>query len=492
MRRSFLYLLFIPCFLPLWTKGESADDTLARATAAIEAAAPRAQADPARPIFHVASPAQWINDPNGPIFHNGFYHLFYQLNPFSDESGPKYWGHVRSRDLAKWEHLPIALWPSSELGEAEVWSGCCTLNGHGEPMIFYTSIARGRSAMDHAEQWAATSDDNLLRWHKSAANPVLSEALHGERKIYDWRDPFIFHDGGKTFLVSGGNLNQAKGGQAVVNIYQAENAELTKWTYRGILFQHPAPDARTVECPNFFRLGKQWVLLVSPYGKVQYFIGDFDATACRFQPHARGLLDYGPNFYAPNTMQIDDGRRLVWGWVSGFPGGHGWNGCLTLPRQLSISKDEQLHQEPAPQLDKLRGEPRKWRNLPLQEHVAILDLQKNNTLELLAQIELQSAKAVALEFKSGDKNAPSVSLRFDGSELSVMEAKAPLLLKDSSRKLNLRIFIDRSVLEVFANETVCLTKTIAPLASDTTLAIRTENGDAKAELVEAWPMKTIW
>ena len=96
------------------------DDLFQRATAAIQAAAPRAQADPGRPIFHVTAPAQWINDPNGPIFHHGYYHLVYQLHPFSDASGPKYWGHVRSRDLVKWEHLPIALWPSSEVDEAEI------------------------------------------------------------------------------------------------------------------------------------------------------------------------------------------------------------------------------------------------------------------------------------------------------------------------------------------------------------------------------------
>ncbi|HWX19385.1 MAG TPA: glycoside hydrolase family 32 protein [Candidatus Binatia bacterium] len=492
MGRIFLCPVLALCLLPSGVQGDGADDPFVRATAAVEAAAPRAQADPARPVFHVTSPAQWINDPNGPIFHQGFYHLFYQLHPFSDASGPKYWGHVRSRDLVKWEPLPIALWPSSESGEAEIWSGCCTLNGRGEPMIFYTSIARGRSAMDHAEQWAATSDDTLLHWRKSPANPVLTEALHGEKKIYDWRDPFVFHDGRNTFLITGGNLNQAKGGQAVVNIYHAENPELTQWTYRGVLFQHPDPEARTAECPNFFRLGKRWVLVVSPYGKVQYFMGDFDATTCRFQPRARGVLDSGPNFYAPNTMQVPDGRHLVWGWVNGFPGGHGWNGCLSLPRQLSLSRDGQLRQSPAPQLSKLRGKPIKWRNLSLADHDQVLSLPKTNTLELSIRIDLQTAEAVALEFRSSDKQARPVELRFNGSELTVMGVKKPLPLAGNAEELSLRIFLDRSVLEVFANETVCVTKTITPLAADATLAIHAQGGHGMAKLVEAWPMKTIW
>src|SRR5207244_12454374 len=98
--------------------------------------------------------------------------------------------------------------------------------------ISSTSIAPGKPAMHHAEQWAATSDDDLIQWRKSPANPVLSEALHGGKKIYDWRDPFIFQNKKRTFMVTGGSLNQSKGGQAVVNIYEAENVELTKWQYR--------------------------------------------------------------------------------------------------------------------------------------------------------------------------------------------------------------------------------------------------------------------
>jgi len=492
MLRTFQFFVLAFFLLPLCSRGESAHELFTRATAAVQAAAPRAQADPTRPVFHVMAPAQWINDPNGPIFHKGFYHLFYQLHPFSDGSGPKYWGHVRSRDLAKWEHLPIALWPSSEAGEAEIWSGCCTINGQGEPMIFYTSIARGKPALDHAEQWAATSDEDLITWRKHPANPVLSEELHGGRKVYDWRDPFVFRDRKRTFLVTGGNLNKAKGGQAVVNIYEAENTELTKWKYRGVLFQHPDPKAATVECPNFFKLGGQWVLFVSPYGKVQYFVGDFDAETCRFQPRTSGLLDFGRSFYAPNTMLVSDGRRLVWGWVNGFPGGHGWNGCLSLPRLLNLSRDGQLRQKPAPQLGKLRGQPVERRNVRLENGVETLNLPKTNTLEVLAEIDLPTAKRIELEFKSGAKVAHPIVVSFNGSELQVIDAKVPLPLAKGARRLSLRIFIDRSVMEVFANETACVTKNIAPLDGNLSLEIRAEDGQANAKVIRAWPMKTIW
>jgi beta-fructofuranosidase len=481
-------LIFLFILLPLCAPGETADNSIARATAALEAATPRAQADPAHPIFHIASPAQWMNDPNGPIFYKGYYHLFYQLHPFSDGDGPKHWGHVRSRDLVKWKPLPIALAPSTEAGEAGVWSGCCTVNGRGEPMIFYTSVSQGKSAFDHAEQWAAIGDDDLIHWTKSPANPVLSETLHGSTKIYDWRDPFIFHDGKKTFLVAGGHL--AKQGQAAVNIYEATNAELTKWTYRGVLFQLP-DNMPTAECPNFFKLGNQWVLFVSPYGHVQYFIGDFDAVTCRFRPRTRGTLDYG-SFYAPNTLQAPDGRRLVWGWINGFPGGQGWNGCLSLPRLLDISRDGQLLQKPAPQLTQLRGKPVQWKNLRLENDGAILPLPNTNTLEILAEFDFETANGIELTVKSGAREARPIVVNYHGSELSVMDVKAPLSLAAKDGKLNLRIFIDRSVLEVFANETVCLTKVISPLDDHAVLELRASGGPATAKRIQAWPMKTIW
>lgn len=490
--RHFSPCLMALCVLPFCSRAQSADEAIARATAAIQAAVPRAQSDPSRPIFHVAAPAQWINDPNGPIYYKGYYHLFYQLHPFSDQGGPKYWGHVRSRNLAKWEPLPIALAPSGGSGEAEAWSGCCTINGDGKPMIFYTSIVPGQSAQIHSEQWAALGDDDLITWRRSPDNPVLSEALHGGKKIYDWRDPFVFCDQQRTFMVTGGNLNEAKGGEAVVNIYEAENPALTRWKYRGVLFTLPDARARTAECPNFFKLGDHWVLFVSPYGRVNYFVGDFDPQTCRFQARTQGLLDFGPNFYAPNTMQLSDGRRLVWGWINGFSGGRGWNGCLSLPRQLGLSSDGRLQQTPAPQLGKLRGKPVELRNFPLNGEGKSLKLPKTGTMEIRAEIDLKAAENVAVTIKSGTGDAPPMVMNFSRSEFKMTGVEAPLALDKEKPKLGLRIFIDHSVLEVFANETVCATKIISPLDASASLEIRAQRNTARAKLVQVWPMKTIW
>lgn len=282
----------------------------------------------------------------------------------------------------------------------------------------------------------------------------------------------------------------AKTGDAAVNLYEAQNAGLTKWVYRGVLFH--VPDAPTAECPNFFKLGDQWVLFVSPYGKVQYFVGAFDEATYRFHPHSHGFLDYGSSFYAPNTMQVPDGRRLVWGWLNGFPSGHGWNGCLSLPRLLSLSRDGQLQQEPAPQLTKLRGEPLKWLDVQLENSDLTLVLPKTNTLEILADIDVLTAKNVELQIESAADEVSPIVVSYNGTELQVLDNKAPLLLKARESKLSLRIFVDRSVLEVFANGTVCITQTISPFNFEPDLKIGAHGGSATVKRLQAWPIRTIW
>ena len=190
-------------------------------------------------------------------------------------------------------------------------------------------------------------------------------------------------------------------------------------------------------------------------------------------------------------MQVPDGRRLVWGWVNGFPGGRGWNGCLSLPRQLSFSREGELRQNPAPQLTKLRGKRAAWQKVPLNGERKTFPLPETNTLEIGIEIDLQSATSVGLGIKSGSKD-PQVVVNSNGLELQVLDTKAPLSMAKGERKLKLRIFIDRSVLEVFANETACVTKTISPLEASALLEIRSEGGTATAKRIQAWPIKMIW
>ncbi len=160
-------------------------------------------------------------------------------------------------------------------------------------MIFYTSIGNRLP-----EQWAAIPEgDDLISWKKHPANPILTEKLHGDVKVSEWRDPFIFKAEDHVYMVAGGNLNANKGGQAVVNAYRAEDPGLTRWTYLGVLFRHPDPKVSNIECPLFFPLGGKWVLIVSQGRPVQWFVGSLDLKTMNFRAERRGVLDAG-NFYA--------------------------------------------------------------------------------------------------------------------------------------------------------------------------------------------------
>jgi beta-fructofuranosidase len=403
-----------------------------------------------------------------------------------------HWGHARSRDLVHWQHLPIALWPSEELGEEHVFSGCSVMTAKGQPMIIYTSIAQGKSAETNAEQWAALGDKDLLTWRKSPANPILTEKLNGTTNVFDWRDPFVFQHKGITYMVLGGNLNDRKGGQAIVTIYRAQNEQLTQWEYLGILFRHPDPRVVNIECPNFFELDNRWVLVVSPHGPVEYFIGDFDVKTFQFHPQKHAILDEGGHYYAPNSMAGPRGRRVMWGWVNGFQPNHGWNGCLTLPRVLSIGPDGLLEQRPVLELRKLRAEEFRLSDLMLANATQELPKVQGDCLEAYADVELIGNSSFQLHLRRSTDGTRSIPIIFDGTKLEVAGFQAPFQLLPRERTLKLDVFLDRSVLEVYANNRRCFTRVIYPDAADLGAALTATNGSVRVRSFHSWRMKTIW
>jgi beta-fructofuranosidase len=452
-----LFLLGSACCL--WP-ADDREAALLRAMSSVQNAAERAAKDPARPQFHFRAPGNWINDPNGPIFHRGYYHMFYQHNPYGDAWGHMHWGHARSKDLLHWEHLPIALWPSESKGEKHCFSGCAALNARGEPMIFYTSIGHSKP-----ECWIALPEDpDLIRWKKFDGNPILTEASPGI-PYYDFRDPFIFEHQGRTYMVHGGNLNKAKGGQAVVSLYEAENPELTKWKYKSILFQHPDPKVVNIECPLFFSLDDKFVLITSPHRACDYFVGTFDPAAGKFTSEHSGMLDYSGQFYAPNTCLDPKGRRILWGWVRGFKEKRGWNGCLSLPRVLSLEGGK-LIQKPASELEALRGS---------QQPAAT---GHTRSLEIMWNIE--SGKA-SLE------RGKSVNIQLGGGALDVCGTK----LKLNHKNVQLHIFLDHALMEVFVNGGEhCITRVISP-ETESDLPVRF-SAVGNAPPPKTWHLKSIW
>lgn len=469
---------------------------IAKAMASVTAAIPKADADPTRPVYHFRPPAQWMNDPNGTIYHNGYYHLFYQYNPYGDDWGHMHWGHARSRDLVHWAQLPIALWPSLELGEEHCFSGCAWVDGQGQPMLIYTEVglAQANGRPDN-EQWAALGDPDWITWQKSPANPVLSLKTHGGPHFRsEWRDPFIFTEAGRTFLVLGGDYEDT----SAVALYEAEDSTFLHWRYCGLLYQQPRAEILFFECPNFVKLGEKWLLITAPYRNLEYIVGTFDVASLSFKPEQGGILDAGfaygvPNFYASNLLFDDQNRPILVGWVRGFAKERGWNGCLSLPRVLSLGEDGHPRQQPVAALQSLRGKHVELAGIPLDPGHHPVEQIKGDTLEIMAEIALGDAKTVGLRVRCAAAGEGGVAITFDGQTLIVAETKIPFVLNENETTLKLHLFLDKSVLELFVNDgRKAVTTIIYPPTEDLGIEVVATGGRARLNKLDIWEMQSIW
>lgn len=434
-RRSFLRTSAAAALMGTSVGTAAANPAIVRAMEAVKGAIATAEKDPARPTYHFHAPAQWINDPNGTIQYRGWYHMFYQHNPYGAAWGNMHWGHARSRDLVNWEHLPIALWPSTERGEEHVFSGGAILGPDGRPRVFYTSIGNR-----DPEQWMAVpKDDDLIEWEKYPGNPVLTTKAH-RQKIYEWRDPFLFRDGKQAYMVCGGNIDP-RGGYAEVQLYQAKNSELTAWEHRGAMFRDPDRTVWNIECPNFFRLGSQWVLLTSPQRWCEYFVGDFDPAEPRFIPRRWGILDPGAA-YASNIIFDDKHRCVLLLWSNTrTPEERGWCGAMAMPRVLIIGEDGHLKQSPVPEFEGLRSDETSMENVTLNNG-SVEGALAADSMEIGATFDITTAAAVGLEIFG-----TPVVFEARSGWLSVGEEK---IFAGRDKAITLRAFLDRRMLEVYA------------------------------------------
>ena len=427
------------------------DPAFVRAMQGVLAAIPLAESDPDRPVYHFRPPSNWTNDPNAPFYYRGWHHLFYQLNPFEPRIGNQHWGHARSRDLVNWEHLPIAIWPSTELGESAIFSGGSAIAADGRPRLIYTSIGRFDSEKRREpEQWMVLpTDDELFVWKKYPKNPVLSQAVHKFGPISQWRDPFLFKEGSSTYMVCGG---AASNGRAQVQLYRAAIGDFTEWVHLGPIFQSLDRDVRNFECPNLFPLDGKWVMIVSPNKSCEYWIGDLNIATMKFEPTAHGTLDVG-DAYASNISVDNNGRTLLWLWGrTNTAPDKGWASVITLPRILSIGSDGFLRQQPIPEIETLR-------EAAITFPAQVLD--KPSPLEGAdadcAEIEasFSGSGTFGLELRRSADGNPgivvSVQSGFGGTYLNVGKSRTFIPAAD---RYTLRVFLDKRCIEVFVNDGV--------------------------------------
>tara|TARA_R110002167_G_scaffold73727_1_gene206487 strand:+ start:31863 stop:33371 length:1509 start_codon:yes stop_codon:yes gene_type:complete len=471
-------------------------DWIKKAKEAVEAAIPEAEKDPTRPLFHFRPPAQWMNDICGTIYYNGYYHAFYQYNPFSGDSwGDDYtlWAHARSKDLTYWEDLPWSFIPMKEQGERRCNSGSIALDGNGQPTILYTFVPEGKNVtqLGKREQWAvAPLDDDLIEWKRVGNDPVMAAGMNGIPSSINggWSDPFVFKSNERTFVT----FKESNG-----LVCEAMNKELTKWKFVGNM------DGVIGECPNFFPLDDKWVLIRSTK-PISYVVGDFDSKNISFnQSGSDGILDYGfgdnpptdrswtRGLYATNVFTDEIGRTIMLGWINGFKANRGWNGCMSLPRVLTLDVKKRLIQTPVHELKQLRNEHHTIKRMVLNSKEKKLEGIRGDMLEIITEFELGSAKAFGLKIRQSDDGKEYIPIRYDGEVLDVAGTKVTLDLPEG--KLKLQVFIDKSVMEVFINDGVTSVSRVEyPGENNLGISVFAENGDVILSSFDAWNLKSIW
>ena len=304
-----------------------------------------------RPKLHYRPEKNWINDPNGLCQIGGWYHLFYQYNPHGTAWGDMHWGHARSRDLYRWEDLPIALTPDEGRGEIHCFSGSCCRDAGGRPHFFYTSIGReadGRDCVNGARQWMAEPSDAALTRLVQTDAHELTDAIHGGMHVSDWRDPCVVRYRGQYVMVLGGCAK----GRGCVLLYTSP--DMRAWTYRHILLASEEADGVPWECPNLLITDDdRTIVFWSPCAQVRYAVGRLDEEM-HFVTERTGLLDPAgrQGYYAPQAFRDEQGRLILMGWMPECDGDaaaeqRGWSGVMALPRELSIRSGD-LYAAPVP------------------------------------------------------------------------------------------------------------------------------------------------
>lgn len=461
------------------------------------------------PKYHIAPERGWLNDPNGLIYFNGQYHLFFQHHPDAPKWGLMHWGHRVSEDLVHWQSLPIALTPSEPYDRDGCFSGSAWVKDK-TLHLFYTGHVVVDDGMDppiiRQVQCLATSEDGV-HFHKHG---VIIEPPAG---YMHFRDPKVWQDATDYKMVVGA-AHETRG--AEILLYRSD--DLITWHFERIFWQTDRADIYMFECPDLMIIGNDAVLMCSPQGMQaegehyrnlfqagywvgQYSDGIFTATS-GFQE-----LDRGHDYYAPQSFVAADGRRIVIGWMdmweANMPSAaEGFAGVMTVPREIEINDTGLLTQNPIRELSMLRSEPTTRTHINLTDGMENLYLSTKSA-EIICQIDLTQTTAdkAGLYLAASGDFSEYAALYIDQScgrlflDLSRMasgsddERSIPLPMGDA---LTLRILMDASSIEIFVNDGVAaLSSRIYPNNSTRAMAAFANTGTLKITKLEHSVLKSM-
>ena len=449
----------------------------------------RVLSDPSRPGYHFVIP-EGIGmpfDPNGAIYWKGRYHLFYIFQDKRFGKKKDHWGHMSSKDLFHWRHHPTSLLEG-------MYSGNCFINKDGVPTICYHQVGQGNAM-------AVALDDDLNEWKKLDSNPITPKTQEGDEhhgKYKSW-DPFGWLEGDTYYAIFGGERpgivkSPTLGGE---------------WQYVGDLFAHGVEGVsldEDVSCADLFKLGDKDVLLcISHRLGCRYYLGEWKNE--QFYPESHAQMSWVDNsFFAPESLEDDKGRRIMWAWLFDAPEfgvrwEHGWSGTMSLPRVLSLGDDGQLRMDVPEEIEALRYGAFKREDFVLQSDADwAVDGIGGNSLELFIDMESAEASEYGVKVCVSPDGQEETSVFYDAVEgkLKVDTRKsgpedtpktveaAPFRLKDGER-LKLRVFVDKSVVEVFANSRQAVMRRIYPSRADSVgVSLFSTGGATKVHALEAW------
>lgn len=435
-------------------------------------------ADPRRPQYHLMPKANWMNDPNGPTYWKGKYHMFFQYNPHGAYWGDMHWGHAVSPDMIHWRHLPVALAPTPGGPDAAgCFSGTSVIDGERVAML-YTGVVVAPEAEatlrdgvhsfreSQCLAWAEGAD--LSHWTKDPQSVI--SAPPPRLDVSGFRDPQPWRQGDAWYMAVGSGF-RGKGG--AVLLYRSK--DLRKWEYLHLLATgtgngktaiNPVEAGDMWECPDFFPLRDKYVLIYSSEGRSHWQSGILDKRSMIFHAEHDGVLDYG-SFYAAKTQKDAAGNRILWGWIPETRPekeyrAAGWAGMISLPRLLTLDRNGDLRIEVAPPVESIRG-PRHT----VQMTASDADLQKR-----IAKMRLHAACGeIASVFAAGsepftlsllsDLNSGSqlLSCKYDPSRagyITIDGKTVPICV--SGGRIQVRFFVDGSVIESFINGQSSYTK----------------------------------
>lgn len=445
-----------------------------------------------------------MNDPNGVIQWNGTYHLFYQHNPNGPLWGDMHWGHATSPDLIHWTDVPIAIAPTpGTYDEAGIYSGCM-VNNNGQPVIFYTSTRGERNSIQ--TQSIAFGSPDLLTWTKHPGNPVIREVPNESGQTRDFRDPFVWKESDAWYMVLGSRIQDVGG---ATFLYRSEN--LLDWEYLNpLLIGDIKTNGVVWECPNFFKIGDKWVLIISSHlgnatGAVLYFVGTYENY--RFTPEYEAVLDYD-TMYAPLSFVDDQQRRVLFGWLRESRSNPemqraGWSGVQSIPRVLSLDAQGRLNMQPVPELEAIRGQHHHFGPQAIEGDTT-LDLASLN-LDIVAEFEPQSDGRCGLAVACSADVSTRLDIIYDAAAQRLSVSKVSSDVGDmhlvntrdmphplaAGETLKLRILVDGSVVEIIANDRTSLTSRVYPTsAADNHL--RLLGTKSQLHSLDVWEMPSIW